>query len=66
MATREKSPHFGYNYTSGIMLHDINRWVVVSPNQDSTKTIRLSIHNSTEVVAIVTIVIRITIHDGVG
>ena len=65
VATGATRSHFGDNYTAGLVVHEITVGVVVAPSQKSTKIMWLSINKSTVVVAIVTIVIRIKMPDGV-
>ena len=64
--TIETRYNFGENSTDGIMVHAINRGVVVAPRNKSTKTMRPSINNSKGAITIVTIAIRITMPGGVG
>ena len=58
--------HFGDTSTSGLMVHEITRGVVVSPSQNSTKKMQLSVKYSTGAIKIVTTVIGITMPAGVG
>ena len=66
VATKETRPHFGENSPAELMVHEITRGDVAAPIQKSTKTMQLSINNSTGAIEIFTIVIRITMPDGLG
>ena len=66
METRATRYHFRNNSTSGLMVHEITRGVVVTPGQKATKTMQLSINNPTIAIAIFTTMIIIEITDGVG
>ena len=64
--TKSTRLQFGDDSITGIMVYLITRRVIVSPRQKATRKMRLSINNSTEAIKIVTIVMRITMPDGVG
>ena len=63
VATGVTRSYFGYNSTAGLVVHTITVGVFFIPSQKATKIMCLSINNTTGVVAIVTIVIRIKIPD---
>ena len=56
---------FLYYSTSGLMMNSIIRVVFVAPRKKVAKKMQLQINNSTVVIRIFTIVIIITIPDGV-